>query len=61
MCKYCEGGVAIVDDKYLGLGIFYTSHGKDNAYLRGYDRQGWDTSKTFKMYYCPICGKKISD
>lgn len=61
MCKYCKDGVAIVDDKNLGLAIYWTSHGKDNAYVRGYDKQGWDVSTTFKMYYCPMCGEKISD
>lgn len=59
MCKHCEDGVTIVDGKYLGLAIFYTSHGKDNVYLRGYDKQGWDVSETFKINYCPVCGEKL--
>ncbi|MBS4894007.1 MAG: hypothetical protein KHZ90_09590 [Veillonella parvula] len=58
-CKYCEGGVALVDGKYLGLAIYYSENGNNNAYIRGYDKQGWDISEPFKINYCPNCGKKI--
>lgn len=61
MCKYCEDGISIVDEKYLGLDIFYASNHKMYACIRGCDRRGWDTSTTFKIYYCPMCGKKIND
>ncbi len=61
MCKYCKDGIALVDGKYLGLSIFYTSDSKNNAYIRGYDKQGWDVSEMFKIKYCPNCGDKISE
>ena len=58
-CKYCEGGVALVDGEYLGLAIYCSSHGDQNAYIRGYDKQGWDVGEPFKINYCPICGKEL--
>lgn len=58
-CKYCEGGVALVDGEHLGLAIFYSDYSEHNAYIRGYDIQGWDVSKSFKINYCPICGKEL--
>lgn len=58
-CKYCEGGVALVNSEHLGLAIFYSDYGSNNAYIRGYNKQGWDVSESFKMNYCPICGKEL--
>lgn len=60
-CEYCKDCVAIVDDGRLGLAICYSDHSKNNAYIRGYDKQGWDISAPFKMNYCPICGDKIEE
>lgn len=59
-CKYCENGVALVDRDCLGLAIYYNPNG-NNAYVRGCDKQGWDISETFRMNYCPICGKKLAE
>ena len=59
MCKYCEEKVAIIDGKYLGLALYENAHGENNVYVRGFDKQGWDTSENFKFNYCPMCGKKL--
>lgn len=54
-CKYCEEGQAIINGKYLGLALYNSNH----AYIRGYDKNGWDISENSTFNYCPICGRKL--
>lgn len=58
MCKYCEGGVPVVSGTNLGFAILNQRCGK--AYLRGYDKNGWDVSENFIINYCPMCGEKLN-
>ena len=60
-CKYCKKHEAFVDGKHLGLSIRWTDENSSetNAYIRGYDKQGWDITERFVINYCPSCGRKL--
>lgn len=61
MCKHCDEGMAIDNEnnrKELGIEL-NGAKGKLMAY--GLDKQGWDISISFKIDYCPMCGKKFKE
>ena len=57
MCKHCENGIGICENREE-LGIELDSGtGKLVAY--GLDKNNWDISVECKINYCPMCGKKL--
>ena len=60
MYKYCEEYEVIAQDKNLGFTLYNSEKG-NNAYIRGFDKNGWDVSLNMKLNYCPMCGRKLGD
>lgn len=57
MCKYCESGIGICENREE-LGIELHS-GKSKLVAYGLDKDNWDISVECYIYYCPMCGKEL--
>ena len=58
MCKYCEQGVVISPDNRDELGVSFHS-AKAELVVYGLDKDGWDISVSCKIFFCPMCGRKL--
>lgn len=59
MCKHCEKGIGICNNREE-LGIELHS-GTSHLVAYGLDKNNWDISVKCKINYCPMCGKELNN
>ena len=57
-CDYCVKGKAISPKNREELGLELHS-GSRHLIVYGKDKNGWDTSVSAPINFCPMCGSKL--